>query len=97
MILVGVEGDHQEDEEPLHHDVVRETSLPLEPSHELLYMIFCFTAFTATPIVNVACTKGEGGFAKYCTVSANRMSYRKVMNAAIELDMDVSSLWGFEG
>jgi hypothetical protein len=39
MILVGVEGAHQEEEEPLHHHVVRETSLPLEPSHMIEYFI----------------------------------------------------------
>jgi hypothetical protein len=34
MIPVGVEGAHQEEEEPSHHHVVQETSLPRKPSQD---------------------------------------------------------------
>jgi hypothetical protein len=32
MIVIGVEGAHQEEEEPSHHNVAPEMSLPYEPS-----------------------------------------------------------------
>jgi hypothetical protein len=35
LIEIGIEGAHQEEEQPSHHHVVQETSLPHEPSHKI--------------------------------------------------------------
>jgi hypothetical protein len=60
MIVIGVEGANQGEEEPSHHHVAPGMSSPHEPSQDIVALFF-FEPVCATPLSSVSS-------ALYCTV-----------------------------